>query len=266
MKSKTLDAYGLPNVTMLEDGTTFYTESGRPIGDKTKAGILATSPIGCRVCLTRHKVQGALFRAPWTTGIKHKRLTKFDLSKYYATVDGRIFGTRNMDYIKPRLTHDGYEYVLLYTDSGDYMPWRVSRLIAMTFIPNPENKDTVDHINNVRNDNRVENLQWVWMWENDDKRRERRGISDDKIREVCKYLESGMSQTEAANAANVGRHIARGIQDGSYYRISRDYNIPRHKYQRRLPVEFRGIPLVPHGQQRRVHKIVIHDSSSTTSP
>ena len=36
----------------------------------------------------------------------------------------------------------------------------VSRLIAETFIPNPENKRTVDHINRVRDDNRVVNLRW----------------------------------------------------------------------------------------------------------
>lgn len=36
----------------------------------------------------------------------------------------------------------------------------VSRLIAETFIPNPENKPTVDHINRNRSDNRLENLRW----------------------------------------------------------------------------------------------------------
>ena len=33
-------------------------------------------------------------------------------------------------------------------------------------IPNPENKTEVDHINTIRNDNRVENLRWVTPFEN----------------------------------------------------------------------------------------------------
>lgn len=44
--------------------------------------------------------------------------------------------------------------------------YTVHRLIAKAFIPNPENKPCIDHINTVRTDNRVENLKWVTYEEN----------------------------------------------------------------------------------------------------
>lgn len=53
-----------------------------------------------------------------------------------------------------------------YTKDGITYRSYVHRMIAELFIPNPENKPEVNHINNIHDDNRIENLEWATRSEN----------------------------------------------------------------------------------------------------
>lgn len=77
---------------------------------------------------------------------------------------------------KPKKLHvfydkDGYKKVSLYNKNREgrkrYQQWFLHKLVGITFIPNPDNKPEIDHINAIRTDNRVENLRWVTRKEND---------------------------------------------------------------------------------------------------
>lgn len=66
---------------------------------------------------------------------------------------------------KQNIDAHGYPYVTLCKDKKS-IPAKIHTLVAEAFIPNPENKPYVDHINTDRSDYRIENLRWVTPAEN----------------------------------------------------------------------------------------------------
>ena len=82
---------------------------------------------------------------------------------YQVTDDGRVWSKKNKMYLSTnRKDGNGYPQVLLYS-SGNPLgtPIDTHILVAKAFIPNPENKPTVNHKNHIRTDNRVKNLEWA---------------------------------------------------------------------------------------------------------
>lgn len=66
--------------------------------------------------------------------------------------------------LKPFTTKDGYLRIRIGGRSGKKE--LVHRIIASCFIENPMNKPTVNHINGIKTDNRVQNLEWATFSEN----------------------------------------------------------------------------------------------------
>ncbi len=70
--------------------------------------------------------------------------------------------TRKEKILKPGINNKGYQYVNLYKN-GKGKLFSVHRLVATMFIPNPENLTVVNHKDENKLNNCVDNLEWVTM-------------------------------------------------------------------------------------------------------
>lgn len=82
---------------------------------------------------------------------------------YLVSSEGHLVSfTRGL--LRPAADEDGYPRATL-TRDGEARSVRVHRIVAEAFIPNPDGKPTVNHINEVKTDNRAVNLEWATMAE-----------------------------------------------------------------------------------------------------
>ena len=78
---------------------------------------------------------------------------------------GRVKNIKTGKIIKPDKEEKGYCRLTIKIN-GVRKHYAIHRLVAIAFIPNPLNKEQVDHIDNDKTNNRVDNLQWVSNKEN----------------------------------------------------------------------------------------------------
>ena len=191
---------------------------------------------GRAVCYTVHTMTRRSYMKP---------LTKIS-DYHYVTRSGDILSTYSGK--KKKLKHqpngDGYPQIKLKGKS-----YKIHRLVASAFIPNPESLPQVNHINGIKDDNRVENLEWcnnsqnqIHAWKNglQPKRTPSNAVLTQKEADAIRveYTESGKSQRYLAKKYEVAKTTIGEILRGeSYNQDNQHQNLSRIGPKRQMTFE-----------------------------
>lgn len=167
-----------------------------------------------------------------------KRIPNY--SKYEASNLGNIktFNWKNTGQeriMKPALDPNGYYRTVLIRDDGKYATVKVHRIICQTFLENPDEKPAVNHKNFIRNDNRLENLEWCSFKENTvhsfqgDRRKYKGGsscssLTDEQVIEIRKNYQygkktkSGKTKKEIAEEYGTTFSVIKNIVQNQNYK------------------------------------------------
>lgn len=147
---------------------------------------------------------------------------RYEVSNLGQVRSVRWRGGRKTHCIFHDLKESGYVEVLLVKNKENRYR-RVHQLVAEAFIPNPENKPQIDHIDGDRTNNRVENLRWCTPIENNNnpitlkrkavsqiepaKEKWRKGCFDTIKKPIRQYSLSGNFIKEWESSASASRDL-----------------------------------------------------------
>lgn len=167
---------------------------------------------------------------------------------YIVTRKGEVYSTKTYKYLKQSLCEKtGYKVVTLCNDDLRINE-SVHRLVAISFLPNPENKPQVNHIDGVKVNNNVENLEWctvsentIHAWENGLKPKilSTRSYSEDLIHSVCKMICNNKTNREIYEKYDIKPSVVAMIRHKDIYNeITKDYNFNvKHSSRRKISID-----------------------------
>jgi hypothetical protein len=134
--------------------------------------------------------------------------------KYQISNLGRVMSTFKGGILKP-INNEGYLKVILCNNGKK--SFFIHRLVATHFIPNPENKQEVNHKKGIKNDNRASELEWSTRSENCT-HAIRTGLKVQLSGEQCSWAKINQSQADEIKAK---------YKSGNYStrKLAKEYNL-----------------------------------------
>lgn len=127
-------------------------------------------------------------------------------TNYSVTEDGRVFSHFKNDFITGSQNKNGYRSYSISLGNGISKRLYGHRMIAETFIPNPNNLPEVNHIDGNKQNNRVENLEWVTSSQNK-QHALKTGLYDNKLQKVYCFSEDRKLIKEYFSLAEACREL-----------------------------------------------------------
>ena len=140
-----------------------------------------------------------------------------EFNNYTVTEHGEVYNTKTKRQIKP-YTHHKWNYLIIclrIEKKQKNIP--VHRLVAQLFIPNPNNLPEVNHLDGIKHNNAVANLEWCDKSRNI-KHAYQTGLMDPKLTPEqvyeIKYVHTQLGQRTLAKMYLVGRQAIQNIRSG----------------------------------------------------
>ena len=164
-----------------------------------------------------------------------------ELKDYKVTKDGQIFSTITNKVLKQRLNKDGYFDIKLKGKT-----YKVHRLVGLTYIINHNNLSQINHIDGIKTNNNLSNLEWCNNSYNQihaysiGLHKKQSPINIKLSNNIAKqireeYLLSNISQRKLALKYNVSKTTIADILNGKYYNINKNKtNINRLPTQKKI--------------------------------
>ena len=125
---------------------------------------------------------------------------------YAVTPEGEVYGYKRRKFLKPMTNYKGYLYVVLYKDN-EHKHYFIHRLVAETYIPNLENLPQINHKDENKTNNCLQNLEWC-----DASYNINYGTRNDKIKKpILQFTLDGEFVREWPSTTDVGKKVKSSI-------------------------------------------------------
>ena len=149
-----------------------------------------------------------------------------DYPNYEVSNIGNVRNRKTGKLLKPSKHNRGYLKVDLSDAKKKLKSFLIHRLVATAFIPNPDNKKEVNHIDGRKSNNCVENLEWVTHQGNQSHAFKTQLASNEYKRKKVRCIENNKifpSITSVSDEYNVSKtYVSQSIKNG--YSIQRKYH------------------------------------------